>query len=332
MLEYIDNLLKEFNYDVKESEKLGLADEVIIDDLKNKIKESTNVYINTDSPEIKKQMVDNLIRCYNLVYYYKSKKDPRRMYLDLDLEKLPNVYLIDQRPERFEIDDELINSIDINEGLSYEQAIELLKWTSNNTRDNLSKSGTGYDDDVYNNASLEGACGFSQFSTLYPLKEVGLKVTVNNIRAINSGPHAYGTVTIPIREGDEIIDKNFIIDCTYRQFFTIPDNVVSRYLSNDCSPEAAFFINQDSKNVEFSKELLRNGFIEATNENLKMYLKPFYATKLSIDKIDKLDEEFAKLDIDDIINNRQEEFDYTYEEFCQWGLNLDINNAKQNKK
>ena len=53
------------------------------------------------------------------------------------IESLPNMFMLDDKPIRFDIDYDLLSSIDVKEGLTQEQANELLKWTSNNTRDNI---------------------------------------------------------------------------------------------------------------------------------------------------------------------------------------------------
>ena len=227
-----------------------------------------------------------------------------------------------ENTERFDLDENVLNTINISEGLSEEQAQELLKWTVNNTRDNLniSKNKLEISDDVYENYSLSGFCGFSQFSSLYPLKQMGLEVTVNNVGEIKGGRHAYGTVIIPIKENDQVVNKRFLIDCTYRQFFTIPFNSFSRYINS--APDIGFFIKENRGQTEFAKKLLKDGFIEATSENLEKYLKPFFMRSYQFEYLELVESEFNEIDLFDTIQNKQEEFDYEESEFDNLGCNL----------
>ena len=326
MIRKIQEQTLAFNNDISaiESQNSNVDIKNVLLIIKDKIIDDTKKCYETDNFELRETLKANLIRYYNLLYFYQAKlKGAENAFtLDEEIEQLPNMYLVDQLPEKFEIDGELIRDIDLTNGLTNEQAIELLKWTVNNTRENLNleeQRRLGKPGDVYGNSCLGGACGLSQFSTLYPLRQLGLEVTINNIGEVNGGRHAYGTVVIPINNGDQTIKKRFLLDCSYRQFFTIPLNVVSRYFI--CPPFAGFYVCQDEELIEFSKELLKNGFVEANLENMQKYLKPFFARSLLIEDFNKLDEKFSQIDINEILLQRQTEFDYTEEDFEKWGLN-----------
>ena len=100
--------------------------------------------------------------------------------------------------------------------------------------------------------------------------------------------------------------------------------MVSCYIGGG-SPRVGFFVVQDDAEIEFAKELLKNGFVEASPENLEKYLKPFYAMSVKMENVGQIDENFSKIDITDVLDNHQEEFDYTEEEFSDWGMNLNFN-------
>jgi hypothetical protein len=285
------------------------------------------MYINSDNYELQESLRKELVGYYNLLYYCQAKVNGlRRAYmLDKDIECLPNIYMVEQLPEKFEIDENLLSEINVTEGLTINQALELLKWTVNNTRNNLIIEGNnrmGIPEDVYGNSCLGGACGFSQFSTLYPLQQLGFEVTINNVGDMCGVRHAYGTVVIPINSEGKITKKRFLLDCTYRQFFTLPFNVVARYLSG--SPSVGFFTSLGQEQIEFAKELLKNGFVEASLENMIKYIKTFFYSSMSADNIHEMDRMFDEIDIFNILENKQEEFDYTEEEFIEWGFNLDF--------
>lgn len=326
MKKTVAEAVKHFNEVVQNYETNVRDKDSYISFLKSQIIDYTKKYYETAEENEKSNIVSVLRDYYDLLYYLKAQIDERRMYvLDEDLENLPNVYVLDQKPERFAINDELLESMNLEQGLTEDQAEELLKWTANNTRDNINMSlATRHSsENVYDNCSLGGACGFAQFSSLYPLAKMGLKVTVNNTSSFSNSRHAFGTVVIPINQNGTIINKRYLIDCTYRQFFTLPFNVVSRYISSH--PEIGFVVTQSDEEKAFAKELLRKGFVEATDENLEMYLKPFYASSVSFDKIDQIDQNFSQMKLVETLEDKQEEFDYSEEEFMEWGMNLSFN-------
>lgn len=327
MIDKIQKQILIFKNNIEKMEKNSDNVASIITMIKEKIKEITKKYFETEDIKLRETLKNDLINYYNLLYYYQAKIDglERAYLLDDELERLSNIYMVEQLPEKFELNEELLREIDVSEGLTIEQALELLKWTVNNTRDNLIAEGEnskGIPEDVYGNSSLVGACGFSQFSTLYPLKQLGLEVTINNVGEVCGVRHAYGTVVIPIKSEGKIIKKRFLIDCTYRQFFTLPFNIAARYLLD--SPSAGFFISQNEEQINFARELLKNGFVEASLENVEKYLKPFFYSSVPIGNIEKVDEKFNEIDIIETIEKRQEEFDYDEEEFIGWGFNIDF--------
>lgn len=325
MIGEIKKQVEFFSNDISSIEKQNLDIYLLLVNIKKKIKENTRKYFVTDNLELQETLKTDLIRYYNLLYYYQAKLNGlnRAYLLDEEIEQLPQIYLVEQLPKRFEIDKDLLSEINVVEGLTMEQAMELLKWSVNNTRNNLNleeEKRTGMLGNVYGNSSLGGTCGFSQFSTLYPLQQLGLEVTINNVGDACGVRHAYGTVVIPIRINDKIVKKRFLLDCTYRQFFTVPFNVAARYLSH--SPSVGFFVSQDKEQVLFAKELLENGFVEASLENMEKYLKPFFSSSISLDNISEIDKKFNEINIFEVLDKKQTEFDYTEEEFVQWGFNL----------
>lgn len=324
------------NIDDMEKQISNIDINVVLKIIKNRIKENIDKYFSIEDIQEKKIIKKELIKYYNLLYYYQAKVNGlERVYiLDNEIEQLSNIYMLEQLPKLFEINENLLSEINVSNGLTMEQTLELLQWTVNNTRKNLMIDGNQRirkHEDVYGNSCLAGTCGLSQFSTLYPLKQLGLEVTVNNIDDMCGIKHAYGTVLIPIKTDDKIVNKRFLIDCTYRQFFTLPFNVVSRYLSD--SPSVGFFVSQEKEYIDFANKLLKNGFVFASLENMKLYFGPFFYSSILVDNIYDMDEKFDEIDILEIVDKKQSEFDYTKEEFDEWGLNLDFSfNKNKNLK
>ena len=84
----------------------------------------------------------------------------------------------------------------------------ILKYVVTNARKELSE-----DKDIKND-SLAGCCGFTQMIDLLPFIDMGLPVTINNACTLpnSSCKHAFGTVQLPILEGDKVVQKRYLID------------------------------------------------------------------------------------------------------------------------
>ena len=329
---YINELLKELNIDISYYEKNVLEKNSFLEELKKQIVKYSSIY-DTSSELEKESIKHNLSRYYNLLYYINAKKNKERMYvLDGELQRIPNIFILDDKPTRFSIDESILANLDIEKGLSNDEALTLLRWVVNNARDNLdiSNKSNNSNQRVYSNNDLSGACGLSQYLTLYPLQKLGLQVTINNVGDASIIRHAYGTVVIPINEDRQITEKRFLIDCTYRQFFLLKNNLISNYINN--TPDIGFFVKESEEETRFAKELLSNGFTDGGKEALSLYLKPFYASSLTMDKVFKLDELFNELDILDIVLNKGEEFDYDEEEVVSFGMNIELPCASPKKK
>ena len=87
-------------------------------------------------------------------------------------------------------------------------------------------------------------------------------------------------------------------------------------------------IERVESEISFSKELLKTGFVEATDENLANYFKPFIESSLPINETSRVNDIYDSLDIIDELETNQSKFDYDEEEFIDWGLNLSISNSK----
>ncbi len=150
--------------------------------------------------------------------------------------------------------------------------------------------------------SLMGCCGLSQGIIYTILKEMGLEARVSNINPTitgeNLGGHAFNSVTIPVKQQDGThIEKNFLIDATYRQFF-IRDNfsVSGRYIKDKrfggkASPMAGYWCINLPGGKEFAEEILSSGFVELTPENAKLYGDSFMLER-NMDK--KFQERYEK--------------------------------------
>jgi hypothetical protein len=83
-----------------------------------------------------------------------------------------------------------------------------------------------------------------------------------------AGYHYFNIVTIS--------DKKYLVDCTYKQFFKTDKASLERLgIPLFCPPYPGTFMLLDEKRKEVAKTILKQGWIEATDENLKCYFDGF---------------------------------------------------------
>lgn len=155
-----------------------------------------------------------------------------------------------------------VNCGRIVDGLNIDEVNKLLEWVVQTDRKCLSNDL----DDIREN-SLMGSCGLSQGIVYTILKEMGLEARVSNINPTitgeNLGGHAFNSVAIPVKQQDETyVEKNFLIDVTYRQFFVRDYYSVSGRFIKDkrfggkASPMAGYWCINLPGGEKFAKEIL----------------------------------------------------------------------------
>ena len=264
-------------------------------------------------------------------------------------------YVIDQDPNMEEVNAEEVRAsvLKLEEvlqlrkegkndvGIEEEDANNILKWSVLNARKEYSKN--------YNllEGSLRGFCGYGQALSLIPLQDLGLDITINNVgEAFSiSKRHAFGTVIFPINTIDGngkkvVINKQYLVDTTCRQFFNVAECNLGAYYCGDSrfqgqiSPAPGYFMIQSDKGKSLATELLRDGYISLTEENAKIYGDSFVASTYGLNKIHLLKGKFDTTKgrdyIVDILS-KQEDFDYTLEEFNSLGVNLKFPSDKNSK-
>lgn len=177
-----------------------------LDEILDEIEKVSKEHLEDD---YKEYIINNLYTLYN------KRKEM------MGITENTNTFIIDETPLITDTDfnkvKELVNSYKKNKYLTIEEAKYILNWTIQNTRKFISELGIS----IKGN-SLDGYCELAQFLTLYPLEEMGFKVTKNTAQNdfdynLN---HAFGTLTLNVKDNDEINEEHFLIDATYRQFFT----------------------------------------------------------------------------------------------------------------
>lgn len=270
--------------------------------------------------------------------------------------KSKTLFIIESRPLEYVIDNDkkqealyrlekaLANRKNgVSDGISIEDANLILAANVQNARIGLSNSSIGEID--FFEASLEGSCGISQAATVFPLLELGVQVTINNISSLPDCTyrHAFATCTFPIKDCNQIYEKQFLIDVTYRQFFLAIECNEGRYFEGNLQfkdktgPNVGYYVCETSDGISFAKELLTKGYVELTEENARIYGTGFSMETIylstSLDAQQRIISHTGKEYID-AINNKglQEDLDYTTEELIGYGYNVSLYNQIDNIK
>lgn len=167
------------------------------------------------------------------------------------------------------------NKEDIRQGITEQEAEEILKWTVQNARNELAKEMNLQEE------SLLGCCGLGQAITTQTLRNMGLNPNVCNTNPTigkETGRHAFVTVNIPIKTEEETEEKMYLVDTTFRQFFLRNEITNSRgefikdkEFGNKVAPMTGYWLLKMQGGKELAEEILSKGYVELTEENAKLY-------------------------------------------------------------
>ena len=257
------------------------------------IKEAKAVILDWDNPNWE----DNVRTAMSKVYRYYKNKIPcfngnvKEILKIFELEDLlSNKFLpIDSEPI-------LYKNFDIPKVVeSEEDAINLIKYIVFNERVRLSFIADGKDG--FNRSSLSQQCLIStEYIEIFCAKaNIPCKRYCCSTNLSEGKFHSFCIVDLPLGDGSV---KHYLVDCTYRQFFTYRNSFLERIgvvgFSGCCMGR---YMMMDNSRIKTATSLLKNGFIEMTPENIKNYFDGFifqgrngdYYSKLGKDFLDKDD-------------------------------------------
>ena len=244
-----------------------------MDILEETLKEIEKIYMSSISNDEKYKKVSILWEKY---YQLKNKYNiEEELEYNLNLLVENECYKINQAPLMTPIYEELVKSslltFNQNKYLTENEVHILLKYVIYKTRCQLGLLGIDIDQ-----CSMNGFCELAQRLSIHAFEELGLKVTKN--LAENdfnySLHHCYGTVTFPIKNENYMYNKTYLIDTTYRQFFTsnrchkgmyYAGNNIKKY------PDPGYFV----QDIDFAKTIMKDGYIELNSITAKKYGMPF---------------------------------------------------------
>ena len=242
-----------------------------------------SVYEGKLDDNIKREKISNL-----WVEYYKLRGDSS-IFMDELERNYSDYYFISQDPKYENISMDKVSDANIHleevifnnnngklDGITMEEVKTILDCVVYKVRRSYVTLGV----DIFNN-SLNGYCDLGQRLSILPLEKLGLKVTKNSASKCFEYPfnHSFGTVTFPVLVNGVVEEKTFLIDTTYRRFFTSIKCNEGMYYKNDNivnSPDPGYFV----KDIDFVKSLMRDGYVILNDYNAKCYGEPFYLSSL----------------------------------------------------
>lgn len=132
-------------------------------------------------------------------------------------------------------------------------------------------------------SSFAGKCAIAQ--TYYNKILNKIKIPVMNFNIgdlLKTNPiHEVTCISIPTTRKNQKTTKTFLLDPTFRQFCLTEENRFERYFEEPrwsvrmSTPHPGYFFNLTEKGKKFANQLIKDGYFELTEENLKTYLDPF---------------------------------------------------------
>lgn len=244
-------------------------------------------------------------------------------------------YIIEQSPKYIRPNEEEViialnkleqvikdNSEELKKGILESEVNVILDWIVYNTRNNFKSLGINLETN-----SLNGYCELGQILSILPLEKLGLQVTKNKASCSlgYNQKHYFGTVTFPLLINNEILLKTYLIDTTYRQFFTTIRCNEGRYYTkdentnNDAKPDPGYFVD----NILFSKKLMLNGYVELNKLNAEYYGKPFYLSTLNKEDV----KNYININFyDNIISDNINSYAISEEDLEQLNIDFPVSN------
>lgn len=277
---------------------------------------------------------------YGKVAFLWTRYYKRSFELGIDLDLAKQIYLlcenecykIDEKPSIKNVDIDKVKlvvsklgdvlekgKLGIKAGISRDEAICLLDWAVNNVRLSLRSFGI----DIFNN-SLNGFCEIAQALSIRPFENLGLIVTKNRAQDAFGYRfnHAFGTVTLPVYEDGMVYDCVYLLDATYRQFFSSVRCNEGRYYTREentllvANPDPGYFVDDE----DFTRELLRNGYILLNKKNASIYGEGFYLSSFDINNVNKIKN--SKLDYYNLILNSNSDYVVNYSDIEDFDINF----------
>lgn len=188
--------------------------------------------------------------------------------------RLGNTFIVECTPY-FIYDDEFYDGVSFNK-LSDQEKLDYIVWK---TRKSMLQKFHNYDKRVnsLNGLNLSNECKDASYLVYDICSSLGIPAKVIKIPAAFSDEiNLYNGSGFHFFVMAEIGGKDYLIDCTYRQFFRVENNIIDRLgVVGLCGCDPGVFMMQNKERKNVALAILKNGWIRCTEENFKHYLDGF---------------------------------------------------------
>ena len=200
----------------------------------------------------------------------------KQKVIKVEIKKCFNEFIIESKPN-FRLDDPRYYNREECKNMTEEEFLDLLVWLTRrgllerineeeekelNDLDNESLANQCY----VSSKLVEGLC--NSFNVRCRVIKIPAGFTDEIQLFGGSGYHYFAMVSL--------LSGEYILDCTYRQFFRLDKNLINRmgvYGMSGCDP--GFYMTLDSKRYDVADKLLKRGWVKATPDNFKCYMDGF---------------------------------------------------------
>ena len=143
-----------------------------------------------------------------------------------------------------------------------------------------SRKGVCRGDDSPLVSSMAGKCSIAANICYELLISMGIKASVFNVRdliGVENTIHELCKLTIPVKINEKIVDKEYILDPTFKQFCIKNECTIDMYKKekrlqfHKATPSPGYFLNQTEKGQSLAINILYYGYFNTSDNNLKLY-------------------------------------------------------------
>ena len=153
-----------------------------------------------------------------------------------------------------------------------QDCIKVLEYIVHKTREKLNET-----DDI-KNSTLKAKCITGTYITEDICKSINItQKRYSCSEDLSPGVfHCFNVITFNLPNNKTI---DYIVDCTYRQFFTYSDSFLERIgIMYNCGASIGKYMIMDNDRKETAEHILKHGYIKAEEKTIKQYLDGFIFT------------------------------------------------------